>query len=161
MALVIREAGAEDLPAICVLGQEVNHLHHQAWPQVFAPPSDPSRDAPHWQQSIAKSDAATLVAEQSGQVIAFITVSLVTESKPLLQPMAVAHVGTVCVSARLRRQGIGRSLMSQAEQWAHERGARDILLNVWAFNAEALLFYERLGYAVRSHLLGKAVSRAA
>ena len=75
--------------------------------------------------------------------------------------MLVAHVGTVCVLARLRRQGIGRSLMSQAEQWAYERGARDILLDVWAFNAEAQRFYERLGYAVRSHLLGKMGSRAA
>jgi ribosomal protein S18 acetylase RimI-like enzyme len=161
MALVLREARAEDLPAICVLGQEANLLHHEAWPQVFAPPSDPSRDAPHWQQSIAKPDAVTFVAEQSGQVIAFITVSLVTESNPLLQSVLVARIGSVCVSAQFRRHGIGRSLMARTEQWAHERGARDIRLNVWAFNAEALRFYEGLGYAVRSHLLGKVLSRAA
>ena len=161
MALVLREATAEDLPAICVLGQEVNLLHHEAWPQVFAPPSEPGRDAAHWQQSIAKPDAAAFVAEQSGQVIAFITVSLVAESNPLLQPMLVARVGSVCVSAQFRRGGIGRSLMARVEQWAHERGASDIRLNVWAFNAEALRFYEELGYAVRSHFLGKVLSRAA
>ena len=50
--------------------------------------------------------------------------------------------------------------MARAEQWAHERGGSDILLNVWAFNAEALSFYEGLGYAVRSHFLGKVLARA-
>jgi ribosomal protein S18 acetylase RimI-like enzyme len=161
MTAVLREARAEDLPVICALGQEINLLHHDAWPQVYAPPSDPSRDAPHWQQSIGKLDATTFVAEQSGRVVAFITISLVTESNPLLQPMQVARVGSVCVSAQLRRQGIGRSLMAQAERWAHERGAGDIRLNVWAFNAEALRFYDELGFAVRSHFLGKVLSRAA
>jgi GNAT superfamily N-acetyltransferase len=161
MTIEIREATPDDLHAICVLGQEVNRLHHDAWPQVFAPPSDPRHDASHWQQSVAKPDATAFVGEQAGQIVAFITVSLVAESNPLLQPMQVARVGSVCVSASLRRHGIGRSLMARVEQWAHERGAGDIRLNVWAFNAEALRFYEELGYAVRSHGMGKVLSRAA
>lgn len=130
MARVLREATAEDLPAICVLGQEINLPHHEAWPQVFASPADPSRDAPLWEQNIGKPNAAAFVVEQSSQVIAFITVSLVTESNPLLRPMLVAHIGSVCVAAQFRRHGIGRSLMARAEQWAHDRGAGDILLNV-------------------------------
>ena len=161
MTVVIREATAEDLHGICVLGQEVNRMHHEAWPQVFAAPSDPRRDASHWEQSIAKLDATTFVGELAGQVVAFITASSVTESNPLLQAMLVVRIGSVCVSAQHRRHGIGRLLMARAEQWARERGAGDIRLNVFAFNAEALRFYEELGYAVRSHSLGKVLSRAA
>lgn len=161
MAVLIREARAKDLHAICVLGQEINRVHHEAWPQVFVPPSDPHHDASHWEQSIAKPDATAFVAEQSGQVVGFITVSLAKESSPLLQPMHVARIGSVCVSASLLRHGIGRSLMARVEQWAHEHDASDILLNVWAFNAEALRFYEGLGYAVRWHGMGKMQSRAA
>jgi GNAT superfamily N-acetyltransferase len=158
MTMLIREATAQDLHAICLLGQEVNRLHHDAWPRIFAPPTQPAHDASHWQQSIAKPDATTFVAEQSGEVVAFITVSLAVESNPLLQPMRVARIGSVCVTASVRRHGIGRALMARVEQWAHERAAADIWLNVWAFNAEALRFYESLGYAVRSHGMGKLSS---
>jgi ribosomal protein S18 acetylase RimI-like enzyme len=161
MTQAIREATAEDLPVICVLGQEVNLLHHEAWPQVFAAPSDPSRDAPHWQQSIASPNATTFLAEHSEQVIAFITVFFVTDSSPLLQPTPFARIGSICVAAQVRGRGIGRALMAQAERWAFERGATDLRLNVWAFNQAALRFYEELGYEVRLHSLGKALSRAA
>jgi GNAT superfamily N-acetyltransferase len=160
MTEAIREATVEDVPAICLLGQEINFLHHEAWPQIFAAPSDPSRDAPHWQQGIAGPNAATFVAEPLGQVIGFITVFFVIDSGPLLQPTPFARVGSIGVAARQRGHGIGRALMARAERWAFERGATDIRLNVWAFNQAALRFYEELGYDVRLHSLGKALSRA-
>jgi GNAT superfamily N-acetyltransferase len=72
--------------------------------------------------------------------------------------MRYARVGSVCVSERLRGQGIGGLLMAQAEQWACERGATDMRLNVWAFNSKALQFYAELGYAIRSHYLGKPLA---
>jgi ribosomal protein S18 acetylase RimI-like enzyme len=159
MTVAIREATAADLPAICVLGQEVNRMHHEAWPRVFAAPSDPHRDAPHWQQSIANANATTFVGEQAGQLVGFITVSLVTESSPLLQASQLARVGTVCVAAALRGRGIGRVLMHRAEQWALQRGASYLRLNVWAFNEAAQRFYEELGYGVHSRILGKELSR--
>lgn len=160
MTPVIREATLEDLHAICVLGQEVSLLHHEAWPQIFAPPLDPGRDASRWQQSIAAPDATTFVAEQASQIIAFITVAVATDSDPLLQPMRFARIDSVCVAAHLRGQGIGRSLIARAEHWALDRGASDLRLNVWAFNERALRLYEELGYAVRSHFLGKVLSHA-
>jgi ribosomal protein S18 acetylase RimI-like enzyme len=160
MTIAIREGTAADLPAICVLGQEVNRMHHEAWPQVFAAPSDPSLDSPHWQQSIGNSNANTFVGDQAGQVVAFITVFLVTESSPLLQPVQLARVGTVCVAEHLRGRGFGRLLMQRAEQWALHRGASYLRLNVWAFNEAALRFYEELGYGIQSRILGKELPSA-
>jgi len=135
-------------------------MHHEAWPRVFAPPSDPGRDAPHWQQSIGNPNATSFVAELEGQVVAFITVFLVTEASPLLQSIPLARVGSVCVAAPHRGRGIGQSLMRAAEQWALQRGASYLRLNVWAFNEAALRFYERLGYGAHSHILGKELPRA-
>jgi ribosomal protein S18 acetylase RimI-like enzyme len=150
-----REAELHDLPGVCALGEVVNLLHHDAWPSIFAPRSDPSRDAPHWRRSIGQPHATTFVAEHSGELMAFITVMLVDESNSRLQPMRYAHVGSVCVAEPFRGRGIGKQLMSLAEQWAAGRGARDMRLNVWAFNESALAFYEELGYEVRSLFLGK------
>lgn len=44
-----REASQEDLDQISRLGEEVNVLHHEAWPHIFACPGDPMRHASHWQ----------------------------------------------------------------------------------------------------------------
>lgn len=155
---MIRDATMADLPSICALGQEVNLLHHDAWPEIFAGPSDPERDRTLWAQSIDGPQVATFVEERFGEVVAFITVSVVDESHSLLQPMRYARVGSVCVAANLRGQGIGRILMTHAEQWAFARGATDMRLNVWTFNRSAMDFYAELGYVVRSQLLGKPLA---
>jgi ribosomal protein S18 acetylase RimI-like enzyme len=158
MVSAYREAEARDLPAICALGQVVNLLHHEAWPSIFAPQSDPSRDESHWRQSIGQSNATTFLAEYSGEPIAFVTVMLADESNSLLQPMRYARIGSVCVAQAFRGKGVGRELMSLAERWALARGAKDMRLKVWSFNEPALAFYQELGFQVRSLLLGRPLT---
>jgi uncharacterized protein YndB with AHSA1/START domain/GNAT superfamily N-acetyltransferase len=155
---VCREATPDDLAAVCRLGAEVNLLHHQAWPDIFAGPGDPMAQAAHWQRGIAATDAATFVAEQGTRVVGFVTVSEVRDGSPLLQPVPFARVGTVSVDERHRGQGIGRALMQQAEAWAMRRGLTDLRLHVWHFNQRALHLYEEIGYEVRSHVLGKRLA---
>jgi uncharacterized protein YndB with AHSA1/START domain/GNAT superfamily N-acetyltransferase len=151
----IREAAPDDLAAVCRLGAEVNLLHHEAWPDIFAGPGDPMRQAAHWQRSIGADDATTFVAERGAQVVGFVTVFVVRDASPLLQPEAYARVGTVCVDGPHRGAGIGHALMQQAEAWAMQRGLTDLRLHVWHFNQRALHLYDELGYEVRSHVLGK------
>ena len=72
-----REATEADLSAISALGMQVNLLHHEAFPQLFAGPADPERDAAHWAMSIAQPMATTFLAEHVGtqapsQLIGFI-----------------------------------------------------------------------------------------
>jgi uncharacterized protein YndB with AHSA1/START domain/GNAT superfamily N-acetyltransferase len=151
----IREAVPDDLAAVCRLGAEVNLLHHQEWPHIFAGPGDPMAQASHWRRGIAATDAATYVAEQGAQVVGFVTVFEVREGSPLQQPVPFARVNTVSVDERHRGAGIGRALMQQAEAWAMQRGLTDLRLHVWHFNQRALHLYDELGYEVRSHVLGK------
>ncbi len=158
MNTTYREADLRDLPAICALGQVVNLLHHHVWPSIFAGPSDPARDAAHWRQSIGQPNATTFVAEHAGELVAFATVMVVDESNPRLQPMRYAHVGSICVAEVFRGQGLGKQLMALADQWAIGRGARDMRLNVWAFNEAALAFYRELGYDVRAVFLGRPLA---
>jgi ribosomal protein S18 acetylase RimI-like enzyme/predicted enzyme related to lactoylglutathione lyase len=150
-----RRATVEDLRAICELGQVVNLLHHQAWPQVFAPASDLARDESHWLQSLLGEASATFVAVEAGLIVGFVTVSVGDENHPLLQPVRFARIGSLCVAERSRGRGIGRALMAEAESWAAGHGATDLRLHVWKFNADALRLYEELGYEVRSLSMGK------
>ena len=149
-----REGTTGDISSICALGEEVNAIHHAAWPRIFAPPGPLERDREHWARCIGNGNT-TFVAEEGGCIVGFVTVSVADESHSLLQPLRYARVGTVGVGVNHRGQGIGAKLMALAEQWALQQGAAEVRLNVWAFNEPALAMYNELGYQVRSHLLGK------
>jgi len=58
----------------------------------------------------------------------------------------------------LRGLGWGRELMTYAEQWAAERGAREIALNVFGRNAVARELYSSLGYSERSVAMAKRLT---
>lgn len=150
-----REATESDLSSICALGEEVNAVHHRAFPEVFASAGKPDRDANHWLNSIGKQDATIFVAQEADTVVGFVNVSMVDESHSLLRPMRFGRVGSVGVKEDRRGQGIGRELMALAQEWVARNGGVEVRLNVWAFNAHALHLYEELGYEVRSHSLAK------
>jgi ribosomal protein S18 acetylase RimI-like enzyme len=56
------------------------------------------------------------------------------------------HVDLLFLPESLRRIGIGRQLMSDAEGEAIRRGCRGAWLDTYSFQARG--FYERLGYTV-------------
>lgn len=150
-----REATLTDLPAICILGEAVNLLHHEAWPHVFSGSGDPMRHIDHWQRSIGQEKATTFVCEADSALIGFVSVSIVQETHSFFQHTPFGRVGSVVVAAAHQGKGIGRALMLEAECWARGRGVTDMQLNVWSFNQRALKLYAELGYEIRSHMLGK------
>jgi GNAT superfamily N-acetyltransferase len=56
------------------------------------------------------------------------------------------HVDLLFVPEALRRAGLGRQMLLQAEQEALARGCRGAWLDTYSFQARG--FYERLGYGV-------------
>ena len=54
--------------------------------------------------------------------------------------------------SRFRKRGIGKKLMEVAENWAKEIGAEKVLLNCGNREERAIarLFYEKIGYQVKS-----------
>jgi ribosomal protein S18 acetylase RimI-like enzyme len=153
----IRLATTADINAICQLGDEVNALHHDNAPSLFAAPGDPRKHEAHWLSTLDQTDAATFVAELDAVVVAFVTVSVVTESHSLLQPGRYARIGTLGVTAAHRGQGTGKALMACAQEWALSQGASEVRLTVGAFNEGAVRLYEALGYEVRTHQFFKAL----
>lgn len=50
------------------------------------------------------------------------------------------------VLPEVKRQGVGKKLMTAITDWAKAQGYQKIYLNCYAKNAEALAFYRQLGY---------------
>ena len=72
-------------------------------------------------------------------------------------PRGVAHVHEIVVDEAVRRQGFGRVLIGYVEDWARARSLQAVELNVWANNAEAMAFYEELGFTPLRYEMHKRV----
>ncbi len=155
-----RVATESDLPALCALGEEVNAIHHRALPHVFAGPGAADRDLSYWSSALTNPESVIFVAEEAGRVIAFVNVSMVNESRSLLQSLRFGRVGSVSVTQDKRGQGIGRELLRRVHEWVGERGGHEVRLMVSSFNQHALHVYEDLGYEVRSFNLAKVIAKA-
>jgi ribosomal protein S18 acetylase RimI-like enzyme len=150
-----RMASVDDVPTICELGQLLNSIHHAARPDIYtSATSDVDRDRPHWMNFFEHPGHVVFMAHAGQQAVGFIMASVSSASSPLLQPLKVARVGSVCVDEDLWGRGIGRGLVQQVRAWAMQQDAQDIRLTVWAFNTRAARLYEELGFETRAYEMG-------
>lgn len=154
-----RQAATDALPGICAPGEEVHRLHDDAWPRLFAKEIAAESQRQVWSESLCGENAAVFVAVEGQSLVGFVTIAVVDETSPFFRAMRHAKVGSICVTEILRGQDIGRRLMEEAELWARARNAVEVHLNVWAFNERARALYDDLGCEIRSHYMGKGVSK--
>ncbi len=92
---------------------------------------------------LTQPSADCTVAEESGRIVGFI----VSEEHPPL-----AHIITLDVDAKHRRQGIGTMLLETLESNLAARGVRSILLETATDNEPAVAFWKRHGYRIEATL---------
>lgn len=80
---------------------------------------------------------------EGGHIAGFI----LTEENPPL-----AHVITLDVVEKLRRQGIGSALLAESERNLGLRGVRHVLLETAATNEAGVAFWQRHGYRIEATL---------
>jgi len=149
MATEIREATIEDRVALAGLWGEADALHHLELPHIFSPPAYPARSPETIAAILDDPDQGLLVAHDEGAPVGLVHLTLRDRRPPLL-PKRFAVVEAIVVAAVHRGTGIGRGLMIAAHCWAGDRGAEEVWLDVWEFNAGAIGFYEALGYETLS-----------
>lgn len=106
-------------------------------------------------------DRTWLVAESDGEVVGQVRAHLEhpVESAPFQVQRHLAEtrlvVDVLAVTARYRRRGVGRGLMSAVEDWGAARGAALVVLDTFALSPLSVPFYERLGFARAAILFEK------
>ena len=91
---------------------------------------------------LARPDHAILVAEEAGDVVGWIQVSL----SVLVESPLTAVVGGLVVDERHRRRGLGALLLREADLWARRYGAARLRVPCNVTRADAHRFYEREGF---------------
>ena len=89
------------------------------------------------------ASADCVIAEENGKIVGFI---LSEENPPL------AHIITLDVDAKHRREGIGATLLKTLESNLAERGVRSILLETATDNEAAVAFWKSHGYRIEATL---------
>jgi len=109
-----------------------------------------------------RADLARAVAGPSSTVLAD-----VSPSGDLVGTAMVGHDGHrgwvyyLAVAPSERGTGLGRALMTAAEEWVAKRGVPKLMLMVRSSNAAVLGFYDALGYAVEdTAVLSRWLDRA-
>jgi ribosomal protein S18 acetylase RimI-like enzyme len=150
MTITIRLATPDDYEALCALSEELDFLHRLHQPERFQKPAGPSREREFLLGRIADPNVCFLVAEAEGQVVGQVQASIRdTAAIPTLRPRRYGYVEEIVVRAGYRGQSVGRQLMAKVEAWVTAQGITSIELGVYEFNAEAIEFYEKLGYTTQ------------
>jgi len=129
---------------------ELDRAHHIALPELIRAPADAVVPELEYQRRIV--DPATFIvgAETHRGLVGFIRVSIIdTAGSRAHLPVRYARVEEIIVTANERGGGIGRALLSVARDWAQKNGARSLDLNVYAFNTDAVGFYEQAGFSTK------------
>ncbi|MFW9082049.1 GNAT family N-acetyltransferase [Pseudomonas sp. P2757] len=158
--ITYRTATADDALTMCELGQLLNAVHHVARPDIYAAPTeDFARDLPHWSGVFEKPGHVVFIAHVDQQPVAFITANIAPSVGPLMQPMNVVRIGSVCVAERFSGKGIGRGLIQRVRDWAVKHDAQDLRLTVWPFNERAARMYAEFGFENRAVEMGMRLNQ--
>ena len=147
--LVIREMVVpDDVESVMALYRESAKWHAQSWPDRFtAQPGSDNRQELADQLANWQTDGFILVADADGAVVGVVSAELIDGLGGVSEVDGPAvWVGDVVVTATARRNGVGELLMLAVEEWARQRGARHIGLQVYVRNGPARSLYGKLGY---------------
>lgn len=148
--LKIRKITGRDVPVLAKMTAEIQQLHHQAEPDLFASvPDDLSEFRAHVVSYMARGTG--YIAEVDGQAVGCVLYEVRRVAKNLfLQPHVRLHIDQMGVRPVFQGRGVGRELMEQVISAAREHNAHYITLNVYRFNDQAIRFYEKFGFECRN-----------
>jgi diamine N-acetyltransferase len=150
--VTLRIAQEGDCPAICPLYWAFHEHHARYVPDRVSSPGplddyDCGAVEETLRQLVVSEQADLVVAGSTTGVLGFAEVHLRwDEGQPGRIVHQYGHITALYVAEPLRRQGLGASLVQVAEQWALQRGATEIRLEVWQYPEGPLRFYEQLDY---------------
>jgi len=152
--LVIRRAVRADLSALPTLLDEADELHRRALPWLFRQVEGIEQTA---FREVYLSDPAHAVflAQVGADSFAGVIYAFLRPlpRAPIVRPATVAEIDLLVVKSSVRRQGIGKRLVSAALDWANQHGASRTELGVYEFNEPARAFWASLGFAPLSSRL--------
>lgn len=147
--LKIRRAVESDLSVINKLLYQVHRVHSDVRPDLFRAGAKKYRDD-ELKAIIADECRPIFVAEQDGTVLGYafcVHQQYVNDNNRT--DVKTLYIDDLCVDETARKMHIGRRLYEYVVDYARRYEYYNVTLNVWADNANAVKFYEKLGLKIQ------------
>lgn len=92
-----------------------------------------------------ENDALFIAEDESNNPLGFVRVNMQTDYYTGEQH---AHVNDIVIAKQAEGRGAGKLLLNKADEWAKQKNARWITLNVFENNLRARNVYEKAGYKI-------------
>lgn len=154
----IRIMELSDYEEVRRLVYQIHDMHVTSRPDIYRD-GNPLPIA-YFEKCISNVNALNYVYEKNGSIIGVV---MATKERardiPINQERCIYFIEDIVVDEAYRRYGIGKQLYLFLENRAREEDVDGIELNVWAFNEEALKFYESLGMSVKNMKLEQVLRK--
>lgn len=159
-AISLQRATVQDIDTLIFLYDEFHAFHVRGVPDRLRFPTQINEEyVAEIRQMLSdllqREDAVILLA-RVGETVAGLAEAYIRqdEEHPLKIACRYGYLQSLIVLEAFRKHGLGKLLVKTAEQWARERGAAEMQLDTWEFDAGPLHFYEHLGYrTLRRHMV--------
>lgn len=147
---MIRKVKVEDYERVKNLVKQVHNIHVEKRPDMYTNAEPMPLD--YFNQIIsADNDKMMYVYEENDKIIGLAELSIKESNPiPIIKHRKTLIIEDIVVDSEYRKQGIGKEIYNYILSVATERNVDDLELNVWAFNENAIKFYESLGMTVKN-----------
>lgn len=141
MSFSIRRATAEDKP-------DWLRMRQGLWPNAPVEYLDFDMD-----DLLADPDYAVFVASRGdGKLVGFIETGLRDYSEGC-ETSPVGYIEAWYVDEHIRGQKLGKEMVHAAEQWAREKGCREMASDTWLENESSIAAHLKMGYQEAERLV--------
>lgn len=144
MAIIVRRATKQDIPAILELLKQVNKVHYDGRPDLFKLATKYTED--ELEAILNDDNTPVFVADKEGNVLGHgFCVFQRPANTRLLTDILTLYIDDICVDEKARGENVGRAIYDHIIDFARKSGCYNVTLNVWNCNPGAMKFYEKLG----------------
>ena len=144
---MLQLARPEDRIAVNSLAQQVHELHVQWRPDIYEAADN------LWPQErfdSAVTERRLFCEKTDDRVVGYVLVKVRNYDLTGHVKRNVLIVDEICVDESLRGQGIGTGMMTAVHAIARALGCTDLQLGVYPQNDDAISFYQKCGFRIRS-----------
>lgn len=140
-------ATLSDRPAINTLAREVHAMHVEWRPDIYEMVEELYTED-RFQSAIR--DRQLYAAKLNDIVIGYVLLKIRDYDWPGVVRRKVMVIDELCVDSSFRGHGIGTRIMEEVHALARAFGCTDLQLGVYPQNDDAVGFYQKCGFTIRS-----------